>query len=120
MVSVLVNVFLVYVILMLRSGRRYFQVMRETDEPPLPPRPRFRRFVGERKVDVTGISGTGVPVEGVVFSDGWGVTHWLDRKPMNEPKTEVWHNPWWRRGPDPFTKVSGHNGATEVRWIDES
>lgn len=77
-------------------------------------RPEFRRFVFNRKVDVTGISGTGVRVEGVVFSDGWGVSHWLDMPPMNEPKTEVWHNP----GVDPLLKISGHNGASEVVWLD--
>ena len=79
-------------------------------------RPGFRRFVLNRKVDVTGISGTGVRVEGVVFSDGHCVSHWLDMPPMNEPKTEVWHNP----GVDPLRKISGHNGASEVVWLDKA
>ena len=79
------------------------------------PRMGHRRFYVLRHEDVTGISGEGVPVEGVVFSDGWGVTHWLDRPPMNEPKTEVWHHP----GVEPFEKVSGHGGRSEVVWVDE-
>lgn len=118
-VSVLFNVVLLYVLLIVRVGRQCVAGVADGDVPPEVPRPEFRRFVGRRTVDVTGISGTGVPVEGVVFSDGYGVTHWLDRAPMNEPKTEVWHLPWWRRrGPDPFTKISGHNGATTVVWLD--
>lgn len=101
----------------------YILMQRETK--PAPPRCQGRRrgprrFVANRRTDVTGISGTGTVAEGVVFSDGWGVSHWLDRPPMNEPKTEVWHKPWYRRrGTDPFTKISGHGGATVVEWLDE-
>ena len=116
-VSVLLNVILLVVAFYARQARNWQKGLNHGNVV----RPEFRRFVGRRYEDVTGISGTGVPVEGVVFSDGWGVTHWLDRAPMNEPKTEVWHKPWWRRrGPDPFTKISGHGGKTEVVWIDAS
>lgn len=116
-VSILLNVVLLYSLLIVWSGRAYFRAMREGEDPePTDRRPRFRRFAVHRDVDVTGISGTGIPVEGVVFSDGWGVTHWLDRAPMHEPKTEVWHNP----GVGPFIKISGHNGATRVVWLDEA
>ncbi len=73
-----------------------------------------RRFEVWRDVDVTEISGEGKVGEGVLFSDGWAVTHWLDRPPMNEPKTEVWHNP----GTTPFVKISGHGGLTVLRWLD--
>lgn len=74
----------------------------------------MRPFLVQRHEDVTGISGEGVVAEGVMFDDGWVVVHWLDRPPMNEPKTEVWHN----KGVMPFEKVSGHNGKTEVVWLD--
>jgi hypothetical protein len=118
--SVVVNVVLLYLLIMVLSGQQYFAAMREGEDPEPEHRPRFRRFVGQRHVDVTGISGEGIRVEGVVFSDGWGITHWLDLPPMNEPKTEVWHKPWWRRrSPDPFTKISGHGGKTEVVWLDK-
>ncbi|MGW4889625.1 hypothetical protein [Streptomyces murinus] len=72
-------------------------------------------FIVQRDQDVTGISGEGIVAEGVRFSDGWAVTHWLDRPPMNEPKTEVWHNP----GTEPFEKISGHGGRTRIVWADE-
>jgi hypothetical protein len=118
--SVVVNIVLLVVLVYRREWRQYKAVM-EDEGDAVTHRPRFRRFVANRHKDVTGISGNGVRVEGVVFSDGWGVTHWLDMPPMREPKTEVWHRPWWRRrGPDPFTKISGHGGATEVVWIDAS
>lgn len=118
--SALLNLFLLYVLLVRRCFRQYRIAMQEGEEPAEPVNPAFRRFIVRRHIDVTGISGTGVPVEGVVFSDGWGVSHWLDRPPMWEPKTEIWHRPWHRRrGKDPFTKISGHGGKTEVVWIDQ-
>lgn len=120
-VSVTVNILALFVFLLKREARNYYQAITENEKPfipnprkPVHDRPGLRRFVADRKVDVTGISGDGIRVEGVVFSDGWGVTHWLDLPPMNEPKTEVWHNP----GVKPFEKVSGHGGLTEVVWID--
>jgi hypothetical protein len=115
-VSVFLNALLIIALLIKRESRNWMDGIKEADVP-LPQgihRPAFRRFVFDRKVDVTGISGTGIRVEGVVFSDGWGVSHWLDMPPMNEPKTEVWHNP----GVAPLVKISGHNGASEVVWLD--
>lgn len=115
--SLSANVVLLGVLLARREARNYMEGITEGDATV---RPKFRRFVGDRSEDVTGISGEGVVVEGVVFSDGYGVTHWLDQAPMNEPKTEVWHKPFWRRsGPDPFTKISGHGGKTRVVWLDK-
>ena len=70
-------------------------------------------FIVIRDEDVTGISGTGHIAEWVMFSDGFVVTHWLDRAPMFEPKTETWHN----KGTAPFEKISGHNGRTRVVWL---
>ena len=79
-------------------------------EPTFP-----RTFVAQRDEDVSGISGEGVVAEGVQFSDGWAVTHWLDQPPMNEPKTDVWHN----KGSAPFERVHGHGGSTRILWADE-
>lgn len=72
-------------------------------------------FVVQRDEDVSGISGEGIVAEGVQFSDGWVVTHWLDQPPMNEPKTDVWHN----KGAAPFRKIHGHGGSTRILWADE-
>ncbi|MFJ6730043.1 hypothetical protein ACIQPQ_34605 [Streptomyces sp. NPDC091281] len=73
-----------------------------------------KTFVVQRDQDVSGVSGEGVVAEGVRFSDGWVATHWLDKPPMHEPKTEVWHNP----GTEPFEKISGHGGRTRIVWSD--
>lgn len=120
-VSVVINIVLLVYLTYRRYWRQYQAAMLDDEDGAVTCRPRFRRFVANRHQDVTGISGEGVRVEGVVFSDGWGVTHWLDLPPMREPKTEVWHKPWWRRrDKDPFTKISGHGGKTEVVWLDVS
>ncbi|MEV6035995.1 hypothetical protein AB0L65_32910 [Nonomuraea sp. NPDC052116] len=74
----------------------------------------IRRFRLHRVEDVSGVSGTGVVAEGVVFSDGWTVLHWLDREPMNEPSIVTWLN----KGHEGVVKVHGHNGSTRVEWID--
>lgn len=72
-------------------------------------------FVVQRDEDVSGISGEGVVAEGVRFSDGWVVTHWLDQPPMHEPKTDVWHH----KGVGPFRKIHGHGGSTRILWADD-
>ncbi|MET7477966.1 hypothetical protein ABZT17_26865 [Streptomyces sp. NPDC005648] len=79
-------------------------------EPAFP-----QTFVAQRDEDLTGVSGEGVVAEGVQFSDGWVVTHWLDQPPMNEPKTDVWHN----KGAQPFERIHGHGGATRIVWSHE-
>ncbi|MGW1796877.1 hypothetical protein ACWCQN_12910 [Streptomyces sp. NPDC001984] len=77
-------------------------------------RPVLATFRLHRDHDVTGISGEGVVAEGVQFSDGWVVTHWLDQPPMNEPKTDVWHH----KGTHPVTKIHGHGGSTRIVWTE--
>ena len=79
-------------------------------------RPALATFRLVRDHDVSGISGEGVVAEGVQFSDGWVVTHWLDQPPMNEPKTDVWHH----KGTHPITKIHGHAGATRIVWADDA
>lgn len=74
--------------------------------------PTLATFRVHRDRDVSDVSGTGVVAEGVQFSDGWVVTHWLDQAPMWEPKTDVWHH----KGTGPVTKVHGHGGATRIVW----
>ncbi|MER5909546.1 hypothetical protein ABT124_03320 [Streptomyces sp. NPDC001982] len=73
-------------------------------------------FVVQRDEDVSGISGDGIVAEGARFSDGWVVTHWLDKPPMNEPKTDVWHN----KGVAPFRRIHGHGGKTRIVWADDA
>ncbi len=74
-----------------------------------------RAFIVWRYEDVTGISGDRMKVaEGVLFSSGYGVTHWLPTKIRNQPKTETWYHP----GIDPFLEISGHDGRTVVLFLD--
>lgn len=67
-----------------------------------------RRFVLQRDEDETGISGTGIVVEGVEFSDGrvayrWMSEHRTDQLADSMEKVEIVH---------------GHNGKTRIVWID--
>jgi hypothetical protein len=41
----------------------------------------MRRFVMSREFDVSGVSGTGLVLEGVLFSTGVVVVHWLTPPP---------------------------------------
>lgn len=79
----------------------------------------FRRFLLQRDVDLTGLSGTGVVAEGVEFSDGTVVLRWLDIDHDSEN---------YKRGVRPTTVVQenieavealhGHGGATYIVWKD--
>ena len=40
-----------------------------------------RKFVVERPCDVTGVSGTGVVIEGIAFATGQTIIHWLTPAP---------------------------------------
>lgn len=71
-----------------------------------------RRFELHRDVDVTGISGTGVVAEGIVFSDDVAVLHWISQWPSS-----IVH---YERGIESILHVHGHGGATRLVWIDEA
>ncbi len=68
----------------------------------------MRRFLLVRDEDVSGVSGTGIVAEGVEFSDGTAVLHWL-REPY---------------GLNIFVSVAaliavhGHGGRTWIEWLD--
>lgn len=67
------------------------------------------------KKDVTGVSGVGVIGEFCIFSDGKTAIRWLGGPPQNQPRFEVYDNPTMA----PFIQISGHNGNTEIVWIDD-
>jgi hypothetical protein len=67
-------------------------------------------FVLRRKVDVSGISGTGIVADGVIFGDLKTVTRWRGG-PSGVAQTCVWDSP------DHVMKVHGHNGATEIEIV---
>lgn len=69
-----------------------------------------RRFHLVRHRDVSGVSGTGVVAEGAVWSSGAVALHW----PGHPRATSVWASI------DDLKVAHGHQGATEVRFLDEA
>lgn len=67
-----------------------------------------RTFTLIRRVDHTGVSGTGIVAEGVRFSDGTVVLRWRGQY----ASTVVWASL------DDAMHVHGHDGATTVMWDD--
>lgn len=68
----------------------------------------LRRFLLDRHTDISGCSGTGVVAEGVTFSDGTTVVHWL-REPYG---TSVY------RSFEDVRRLHGHGGCTAVVLVD--
>lgn len=68
-----------------------------------------RRFVVRRKEDPSGVSGTGVVLDGILWPDGTVSTHW---------RGAAWSNVFW---PDLATAESKHcyGGHSEIVWVDE-
>lgn len=69
---------------------------------------RARRFVLKRNKDVSGVSGTGVVAEGVVWSTGQATLCWLSH--LNTVAT--YHSI------DVLIEIHGHSGATIVEYVD--
>ncbi|WP_367138915.1 MULTISPECIES: hypothetical protein [Streptomyces] len=67
-----------------------------------------RLFVLQRDRDLTGISGTGIVADGVLWPDGTVTVRW--RGPR--PSTVQWN------GLDDAEAVHGHSGATRIIWTD--
>jgi len=66
-----------------------------------------RCFQLARDVDVSGISGTGIVADGVVFPDGVTVIRWRgDRQ-----STVVWPSI------EDVEAIHGHGGATRIQWV---
>lgn len=69
----------------------------------------MRTFHVYRDEDVSGISGTGLIAEGVLFSNGKVVTNWLSMHKIVEFSDSMAE---WQA-------VHGHDGKTRVVWDDE-
>lgn len=72
----------------------------------------LRAFRLVRDEDMTGVSGTGVVAEGVVFSDGTVSLRWTSAWPTSV----VFHD----RGLASVEAVHGHDGKTRVEFVDDS
>lgn len=68
-----------------------------------------KRFHLERDTDISGVSGIGVVVEGVEFSDGVVVTRWVVG---DHRSTVVWADV------ASVKAIHGHDGATRIVWDD--
>jgi hypothetical protein len=68
----------------------------------------MRRFVLVRSEDVSGTSGTGVVAEGIEFSNGQVVIHWLTQLESVAIYANV----------KVLDQVHGHGGRTRVEWVD--
>lgn len=70
-----------------------------------------RTFKVIRDEDVSGVSGTGVILEGVRFSDSHVAIHWINSKyPWTTPVPE---------GIEALLEIHGHDGKTRLVWDDE-
>jgi hypothetical protein len=69
-----------------------------------------RRFVLMRDEDETGVSGTGVVAEGVLFSGDVAALRWTSQWPTSV----VFHD----RGMEAVEAVHGHGGKTRIVWLD--
>ena len=68
-----------------------------------------RRFHLYRRNDVTGVSGTGIVADGILWPDGTASLKW-----RGEDSSVVF---WFSLAS--LVKVHGHDGATVVLWLDE-
>lgn len=69
----------------------------------------MRRFKLHRDEDVNGMSGTGVVVEGVEFTNGSVAYQWLT----------TWRTTTFADSIEIVERVHGHDGKTRVVWLDE-
>jgi hypothetical protein len=68
----------------------------------------MKRFRLIREVDVSGVSGTGIVTEGVMFSDGTCAIRWLTKITSSALYNSV----------EDVIAIHGHEGATNIEWID--
>lgn len=66
-----------------------------------------RLFILERDEDVSGVSGTGIVAEGVVFSDGTCAMRWRKATASTAIYASI----------EDVETVHGHGGATKVRYV---
>lgn len=69
----------------------------------------MRKFKLVRTLDVSGVSGVGPVAEGVQFTSGKCVMHWLTRVNSIAIYNSI----------DELKEIHGHNGATQVEWVDQ-
>jgi hypothetical protein len=76
-----------------------------------------KRFQLIRHEDESGVSGTGVVAVGVEFPSGYCQIEWLNSE-NNSVDTEMNGHASYPGGIDDLIEVHGHEGLTEVVWVD--
>jgi hypothetical protein len=73
----------------------------------------MRRFHLVRDEDVTGLSGTGIVAEGVLFDTGTAVMRWT-----TQPYSSlvIWHAA--DGGIEGLQAIHGHGSRTRIAWLD--
>ena len=67
----------------------------------------LRRFRINRLIDETGVSGTGIVAEGVLWPNGWVEMFWLNSQGKSLfPDVSA------------MMKIHGHDGKTVLEWVD--
>lgn len=69
-----------------------------------------RRFVLRRRLDISGVSGIGDVADGVLWPDGTAAVRWRGEHPSTVH---------WDRGRVSVDVIHGHQGATEIVWLDD-
>ena len=77
--------------------------------PHLVTKNKLLRFVLIRDEDLTGVSGTGVVAEGIIFTSGEVVIHWL-REPFSMGLYQSLED---------VIFIHGHGGRTKMQFIDQ-
>jgi hypothetical protein len=77
-------------------------------EAIVPEFPKFRRFILVRDEDVSGVSGTGIVVQGCQFEDGKAVMRWVSETSSIAVYESI----------EDIIKIHVHNGATRLVWVD--
>lgn len=67
------------------------------------------RFLLDRRIDISGISGTGVVAEGVLWSDGTAALRWYG----TWPTVTIWNSV------QDLVAVHGHQHSTVLCWLDD-
>lgn len=82
--------------------------MVEQEKAPTAKLSTMKKFVLVRAEDATGTSGTGIVAEGVQFSNGQVVIHWISQlEAINVYANTV-----------VLERLHGHEGRTKVQWLD--
>lgn len=68
-----------------------------------------RRFLLERQEDLTGTSGTGIVAEGIEFSNGTVVLHWISQLMAINIYDNI----------KVCIELHGHDNRTSIKWIDQ-